>query len=317
MEEKQKKEIKINLKVFVLILAYLIILTIAVIILLSMMFKRISDIQKYETAQRVKYEESVSEKQTEKEDEEFSYQNIGRIVNYSITVNNTVLNKWKIFYPDNENRLVYIIYDGLLPNSTNLAKNAGLSQDENQYSDYGVYSKISRTDLLNKLNGVRNYDAWNELLTPELYSCGAIAKGGIDIETWVKSWNASGYTELKLDTVDFSDGTKGYVVGTESFKPTDMLSISSDIEGYNDKLYFPKINDNNQEQGNPYYGYWIASPSGMGNGYLMMASDEGKLGDNLHGFSDAKGVGIRPVIGIPFEYLQKSKDKVNTWDIKT
>lgn len=246
-------------------------------------------------------------------------ENIGDKVDYSITINNVKLDKWRVFYSDDEK--MYVIYEEYLPNSTQVAIEAGLTQGKDVYSKYGVYSDISKNDFFNKLNDVRNKKLWNSLLTPQLVSIGATAKGGVDIETWVKSWNLKGYSELTIDTIDFSDGTKGYkVLKSElstSTNNSSMLNLSSDTEGYNDSLYFPNINDdpNVTNIDNPYYGYWIASPSAIGNGYMMIATDEGELGNNLHGFYDSEGVGIRPIICIPLKNLKKSETYDKTWEI--
>ncbi len=250
------------------------------------------------------------------EDNKLSNKNIGDKINYSVTVNGIKLNNWRLFYYNDDE--VYVIYEGYLPNSTNIASKVGLTQGEDVYSKYGVYSDINKNYFLNKLNAVREKDLWNDLLTPELKKAGATAKGGIDIETWVKSWNAKGYVELAINKMEFSDGTAGYSVLKEDNTNTSisgMLNISSDADGYGDSLYFPVVHDEKNVE-NPYYGYWIASPSSIADGYLMIATDDGNLGDNLHGYSNAQGVGIRPIINIPSKILQKSKLKEHTWDIK-
>lgn len=246
--------------------------------------------------------------------------NIGDKVDYSITVNNVNLDKWRVFYSDGNK--MYVIYEEYLPNSTQVALGAGLTQGKDMYSKYGVYSDISKSDFFNKLNDVRNKGLWNRLLTPQLVSIGATAKGAVDIETWVKSWNLKGYSELTVDTIDFSDGTKGYKVleselSTSTNNDSSMLNLSSDTEGYSDSLYFPNINDDPDVTniGNPYYGYWIASPSAIGDGYMMIATDEGELGNNLHGYYNSEGVGIRPIICIPLKNLKKSETNDKTWEI--
>ena len=229
----------------------------------------------------------------------------GEKLNYNVSVNGVNLNRWRIFYNDEEADSTYVIYDGYLPNATNLATDAGLEQDTGIYSEYGVLSEISATDLVNRMAGVRT-DAWDSLLTEPLKAGGASATGGVDIETWVKSWNSKGYEELKLSTSKMSDGTEGYKVNDST-----MLNISSDIAGYSDTLFFPIVK-NNVSPNNPYYGYWIDSLS-LGMGYLLIATDNGELGNNMHGFHDADGVGIRPVLKIPNNMLVKSGD---TWQIK-
>ena len=70
---------------------------------------------------------------------------------------------------------MYVIYEEYLPNSTQVAIEAGLTQGKDVYSKYGVYSDISKNDFFNKLNDVRNKKLWNSLLTPQLVSIGATA----------------------------------------------------------------------------------------------------------------------------------------------
>ena len=297
--EEEKKVIKISFNMFIAIIITLIIIVATLIGFGIFFIKKVNNVENKITS-----------------DNKFSYKNIGDKINYSVTVNDIKLDNWRLFYYNNDE--VYVIYEGYLPNSTNIASKVGLTQGEDVYSEYGVYSDISKKDFLNKLNAVRKKDLWDDLLTPELKKAGATAKGGIDIETWVKSWNAKGYVELAIDKTEFSDGTEGYSVLKKdniNNSTQGMLNISSDTDGYGDSLYFPLINDEKNVE-NPYYGYWIASPSSMADGYLMIATDEGSLGDNLHGYSNAKGVGIRPIINIPSKILQKSEVRENTWDIK-
>ena len=137
--------------------------------------------------------------------------------------------------------------------------------------------------------------------------------------------------------MEWKEAVKGDTNGFVEIKPeqTNELGyyVSSSKEGMNNKpsLYMDGTQTAPDSQGletlgtlyktffphagawNNCYGYWIASPSGMGLGYLMIATDDGKLGDNMHGFHDSEGVGLRPVIIVPTSILEKSGDE---WNLK-
>ena len=180
--------------------------------------------------------------------------NYGDKVNYSVIVNGVTLGNgtngeldwWKIFYKDEATNEVIMIYNDYFPNSTGIAAGAGLTTKEN----YGVYSN-TRADLINKLNDTSK---WGELLKGniDLSSKGCTAKGAVDIETWVASWNAKGYT--KLYTATNSSG--GYYIGTSENPTSYELDLYSDT-GASDRLYFPYKSIGSESS----YGYWLASPA--------------------------------------------------------
>lgn len=309
----KKKKANISQSVLTAIIAALCIFVILSGVLLILLVDRQSEIENLkDSCTVVDLEEDIDSSDSPDDDSKkvdlgsiSENESAGERLNYSVTVNGTTLDKWRIFYNDEETNSTYVIYDSYLPNSTKLATNAGLNQDTGVYSEYGVLSEQSATDLVNRMAGVRT-DAWDSLLTGPLKSSGATALGGVDIITWVKSWNSKGYKPLSLSTVEMSDGTEGYLVNDST-----MLNISSDVAGYSDTLFFPTV-ENSVSPSDPYYGYWIDSLS-IGMGYLLIATDNGELGNNIHGFHDADGVGIRPVIKIPNSMLEKSG---NVWQIK-
>lgn len=312
--EEQNKVIKISFNKFLAILISFVLVLILAIILGVVLIRKLDGIEN-------KVEEKGIEKDTMIEttkpntNAKISNENIGDTVNYKVNVNDIELDKWSLFY--SEGNTAYIIYDELLPNSTNIASNAGLTQDKDKHKEFGVFSGKSRNDLLNKLSDVKEENLWDRLVSPELRRKGATASGGIDVETWVKSWNSKGYTKLITNTIDFSDGTVGYEVkkASNTDAGSGILNISSDRKGYGNKLYFPTINSKEEEE--DYYGYWIASASSLGNNYLVIITEDGEIGNNIHGYNDAKGVGIRPVITLPIEILEKSTNTDKSWDIVT
>ena len=255
----------------------------------------VADDQKDTT--ELKQEEIISNTEIENIEE------IGDIVDYEVTINDYQLDSWRIFYSDDNYK--YVVYDGVLPNTLNIAAKLGLETD----GAYSVFSKVSKNDLLNKLKNNKKEEALDYLLTKDLQEIGAQVKGGIDIEMWLNSWNAKGYTPLDYTTMTFSDGSIGYNIGKKGSTSINMLDISSE-EGFDDSLYFPKVDKN---QSNDYYGYWLASPSSLGIGYLITITDDGSIANNFHGFYSDKGIGIRPVIVIPKENIEKQGDE---WEIK-
>ncbi len=314
--QKQKKEdkvIKISFNKFLAIVIVLALVLIISIFLGVLLIKKMDNIENKVGEGGIEKNDVIETPKSNK-NAKISSKNIGDAVNYTVTVNDVELDEWRVFYSEGD--FVYIIYDGYLPNSTNIASNAGLTQDKDDHKEFGVYSGKSRNDFLNKLNAVKEDDLWDRLVSPELRRNGAIAKGGIDVETWVKSWNSKGYTELITNTIEFSDGTVGYEVKKASNPDASsgILNISSDRKGYGDTLYFPTLNTK-EEDADDYYGYWLASASSLGNNYLVVITDDGEIGNNMHGYNDAKGVGIRPVITVPIEVLEKSTNEDKSWDI--
>ncbi len=172
-------------------------------------------------------------------------ENYGDKVNYSVTVNGVELNDWKIFYKDKEKNEVVMILADYLPNNTNLANKAGLIN----YETYSVYSEIDKKDLVGKLSNQNN---WKDLLTDKMKEKKATALGGVDLETWVASWNESGYT--KLYTAKRNEIEEYYIGMTEN--PTrGELNLASN-QGYGNTTYFP-----HQSNVDGCCGYWITSIS--------------------------------------------------------
>jgi len=160
--------------------------------------------------------------------EKITPDNYGDSVNYSVTVNGVELNNWKIFYNDGET--VTMIYGDYLPNTTNLATGAGLSQATTSgYKIYSVYSNVSAADFVTKLD---DSSRWSKLIKSD-FEGRAFAKGAPDIDMWVASWNDNGYKKLYTN-----NNPSAFLIGESPTELPGNVSLKDD-EGYKNKLYFP------------------------------------------------------------------------------
>lgn len=160
--------------------------------------------------------------------------NYGDKFNYSVTVNGVSLDSWRIFYNDGEN--IYVILDGLLSNTTGISTKVGL----NTSGTYQVNSSVSRADFVNKLN---DSTKWSDLISTDFQSKGIVAKGGVDINTFIKSWQDKGYSSITI----IGDNNTGYFI--DGGGNTKYLNEK-------DPLYTPysRMMDNCDS-------YWLSSPS--------------------------------------------------------
>lgn len=181
--------------------------------------------------------------------------NYGDKVNYSVTLDKTdgttvTLDNWQIFY--NDGSIVTMICQDYVPNKTSLIAGTGLNVSSPGCVEYTVSSNVNRKDLIERL---KDSSKWEGLLTNAMKSKGATAVGAVDLETWVASWNAKGYTKLytAITIEPMEDGLNGYYLGKES-NPSTAGGGSPTDEEYNDKLYYP-IHSFDE-----ICGYWLASP---------------------------------------------------------
>ena len=230
--------------------------------------------------------------------------NYGDKVNYSVTVEGVTLDNWRIFYKDETTNEVIMIYGDYLPNSTGLAAGAGLATK----GDYVVYSNTNRADLINKLNDTGK---WSELLKGNVdLSTKATAKGAVDLETWVASWNAKGYTRLyTAKETGMSDGIGwGYYIGTSENPTSYTQSVSNDTSGYNDTLYFPyKTVQSNCS------GYWLASPSTDNTSVVMLVYCDGYVYYDIHYINI---YGACPAVYLTSDVYTSGKDASGAWVIE-
>ena len=229
--------------------------------------------------------------------------NYGDSVAYSVKVGDVTLDNWKIFYNDPKTNNVIMIYNDYLPNSTGLATGAGLVTS----GDYGVKSSTNREDLINNLNDTSK---WTSLVRSDLTGK-ATAKGAVDLETWVNSWNAKGYQKLyTAKKTGMSDSIGwGYYVGT-SENPTSTYQDVSSFAGYNDALYYPvKVSEEKDWS----YGYLLASPCSWDPLCLSSIYFEGSIADARYDWADYS---LCPIIYLSSNILTSGKDASGAWVIE-
>ena len=219
---------------------------------------------------------------------------IGDTVNYSTSLNGVTLDNWKVFYKEGD--YVYLIYSDYLPNAAVNIENVVTT------SIYSIYTSRNKAVLLNALtekpnwselvtNGTIDGEALNQALSDDVW-----AMGSPTIDLWVDSWNTV-YPEDRLytATVPVDDATGyGYNVGL-SENPTDKKVDISDKDGYNNTLYFPRQNFEDDCG-----GYWLASPDTGWVGLKIVA----RIGNiNYDNVSASKVMSARPVIRLPYSIL--------------
>ena len=169
---------------------------------------------------------------------------------------------WRVFYKDADH--LYIIASDYLentklPNTSDTFAN-GLNMSTS--STYGAYwkttsnftsagasaitSKVAEKYGLSWLTAHRSDTSEKARATADLLNTtawtakfgnsemGIEAIGSPTLEMWVASWNAKGYTKLYAISYE-----TGYYVGTTENQTSHYQSVSSDIAGYADELYFP------------------------------------------------------------------------------
>ena len=236
---------------------------------------------------------------------------------YGSTVTNYNANgiKWKVFYATTDR--IYLIASDYVHYSklTNAYKN-GASCYNTGTHPYSYYWASGGTSLettgrqdgifmatgytLNSSNqnskcvsGLLNTNNWTNFVDTN-YADYAI--GGPTLNMYIASWNAKGYTTLYTNT-----NTYGYYVGTSANPTTTDVNISSDTAGYGDTLYYP-----HQSTYSNCYGYWLAAPSAVTNGYIMSVYFNGRVGDYIYHYYD---FGVRPLVSLKSGVtLQKNSD---------
>ncbi len=240
----------------------------------------------------------------------------GDSVNYSVEVNGVVLDDWKIFY--NDGNEVTLIYGGYLPNSTNLAEEARLRVKE----EYIVYEWSGR--VIDTLNSLTEKNLWKNLLkgTIDLQDR-AQANGATNLQTWVASWNAKGYSHLSVaeasELGEYEEMKRWYIGKGEDVPEKQDVNLSDDQLGYADKLYFPY-----QESVSNCEGYWIANYHSKINSENLIYSVRysGRVADYIlsdGGVASATWgvpaiIGLRPVIRLSADVLGEKIDGV--WNME-
>ena len=223
-----------------------------------------------------------------------------------------ILNKWKVFYLDDE--YTYIILADYLPNTAiDTTKDCFRKISKEGYyainasEDAGITGLERRDYLINTLKESSN---WEELLTGKLNGVREIsltstddvfAKGSPDIELWQKSWNTKYpadrlYLKHEYNLVDEGITYDGWYIGLSENPDTTIIRLS-DKQGYNDTLYYPY---KNLVDSKTCRGYWLTSPSAFGyNIVTLVGYQSGIGGDNRVSTFRA----ARPIIRFPNSIL--------------
>ena len=196
--------------------------------------------------------------------EQVTANNYGDKVNYSVTVNNVELKDWKIFYKTG-NQVMMIMSD-YLPNTTNLAQKAGLTQGtQGFFKDYGVRCTTSKDGFMQILNNSVN---WQELVTEELGRKNVIAKGAASVQDWINSWNEKGFVP-NLEMPEKYSNDSGYQT---------YSSLNTNNTGY--ELYIPRSGT-----GWPFYAYLLSSSSEYGT-IAVTSEESGELAGSAFDYGE-------------------------------
>ena len=234
--------------------------------------------------------------------EQVTANNYGDKVNYSVTVNNVELKDWKIFYKTG-NQVMMIMSD-YLPNTTNLAQKAGLTQGtQGFFKDYGVRCTTSKDGFMQILNNSVN---WQELVTEELGRKNVIAKGAASVQDWINSWNEKGFVpNLEMP---------GKYPNDISYRT--YSSLNTNNTGY--ELYIPR-----SKTGQPFYAYLLSSSSEYGTIAVTseesgeLAGSSSKYGEGYTGSSDEYVYScyvLRPIIILTDSVVGEYKN--GAWNIE-
>ncbi len=222
----------------------------------------------------------------------------------------TATQDWRVFYKSKTNRTnldgtvvkagTYLILADYLPysyeTSATAGSSTGLGTGLTSATKNNWRSSTSRKDLIEKLN---NTSKWNKLLSSEYIEKGLTVKGGVDLETWVASWNAKGYKKLYTATkTGMTDGLIGYWIGTSNPPGTTTQTVRTD-----DTLYLHKSTN---------FGYYLTSASSSTSCIVCVNCYENKL--NPKSCSTAY-YGVRPMIYIPLDIGMEKNDTTGAWQI--
>ena len=225
--------------------------------------------------------------------------NILDLANVTLEDGTHPLSDWRVFGKDDNG--AWLILSDYMPNNSFDVSTVGLAAGENDEALYGVCSVFwSETPRrISLLNGLNNSN-WNNLISGSSISGvnGVVVKGGMDIETWVKSWNESYESDtlyiryLDSDDPDITNNwmfqCEGYAIGDSTPVNQGYVDLSSKT-GYNNTLYFTHKNYDLAGV------YWLASLSAEADDGLCAVSFMG----GVHRQDDNPYAGVRPVVYIP------------------
>ena len=221
----------------------------------------------------------------------------GQNVNYSVTVNNQVLDNWRLFMTD-EDGYAYLIYGDYFPNAA-ISEDAITQGHLTTAGTYRVWSTTNRTDMLNAMKNTSN---WDNLITSEIKKAAekegktATATASPTMGQLKKSWNDQ-YTENGQQITISGNETNGWglqrVENTKGYKVTE------------NNMYFPRKSEFMDGDGEA-WGYWLSSIGNRHSGSMMNAGKDGNI-NNLNSYDGTSGV-FRPLIRIPVTLLEKNSD---------
>lgn len=224
------------------------------------------------------------------------------------------LTNWRIFYKDTEKHVVYAILSDYLPYEYNNEFNIALGQyftdgtHPYNWSTQGIYDKkglMEEDYMIETLNDESN---WKILLknTEFAENDNIKVKGAIDIETWIKSWNEKGYSQIAV----YKNKNSEYSFKNPKGEKEDLCDLATDLNGYSDTLYFPHKSPISEN-----FGYWISNKSTGPVAYCVMNINfQGKISYNC---SYDGSMSVRPIVEINSDVLAEAttKNGKNVWKL--
>ena len=252
--------------------------------------------------------------------------------------NNTVDDNWKLFYIDDDDNddttdeYVHLIYGDYYPvdvqtdpdtGSTNTINLAPTVKSPYTSKPWGVNAASKRLQLLQYLKNNLNYktedldgstpagdyESWENLadaltgVGKALVGKSILVQGAPNITMWRDSWNEQGYnTKIVLDSIECN--SIGYKISVSGVTPDKydgvyQIHLRVDINGYNDKLYFPYKGESSSygRNADKAGSYWLASPSGYDDENLYTVVHESSVSGGGH-CTRLGSICARPVISI-------------------
>ena len=140
-----------------------------------------------------------------------------------------------------------------------------------------------------------------------------LATGGPTLEMWIKSWNEkhgnSSDDENKINLeYSYLEDYDGYAIKETGGDWEYSLDLSSNSDGMKDIMYFPHTAVYNE-----CHGYWIISPSVMGDNSIIDIGYDGEMG---YAGCGNEYFGLRPVVCLPSDITAEWDDEEEIWELK-
>lgn len=229
-----------------------------------------------------------------------------KVTNYTSTNGQ---NDWRIFYSDGTH--IFLITGDYVKTTETDRVNSNTGMTKSNYcaywnsvpsfqtvedevltrfkaKEYTLQSGINNSKCVSRLLNANNWSSYKDSGNKA-----EKAIGSPTVEMWMDSWNARYPGDKVYRKASTSTSYPGYYVGTGENPSSYYIesSVMNKKEGYNNKLYYPHTSSFNSCN-----GYWLASPSAISGGNLvLLVNCNGDVSNNYYYGSN---LGVRPVVSL-------------------